>query len=168
MNVICKARHFCLCSSDTDKTFLPKTSAAIWFSAQIWSKSPVTPLILKLQLSCAFLLHFFPAEWTQWTSCSASATRPKSYSRGSRLWGGRWVQTYPGFKIVPGGQPNAPVGRWPGGHSTVWAEQTRLWEPEEHQEPLWRDQVPKNLPWEAWGKGVEVGLKAKISFKTKV
>ena len=66
MNVICKARHFCLWSSDSDKTFLSKTSGAIWFSAQIWSKSPVTPSILKtptfLRLSSLSSIYFQRSE----------------------------------------------------------------------------------------------------------
>ena len=76
------------------------------------------------------------------------------------------------FFWVPGWQPDAPAGCRSGGHRALWAEQARLWELEEHQEPLRRDQVPKNLPREAWGKGVAVDLKSQtdcwISCQKKV
>ena len=71
------------------------------------------------------------------------------------------------FFWVPGWQPDAPAGCRSGGHRALWAEQARLREPQEHQESLWWDQVPKNLPWKAWGKGGS-WFEIKGSFLTKV
>ena len=101
MNVICEARHFCLWSSDTDKSFSWKQACYLILGSNLIQESshpldPKNPNLLAPQTKYTI----FPAEWTQWTSCSVSATRPKSYSRESRLWGGRWDPNYPGLDCL--------------------------------------------------------------------
>ena len=87
----CKARHFSLCSTDTDKTFLSKTSPAILSDSQvlIWSRIQESSdlLILKKFKFCTPTFLKFSQYFQRSEHCWLHAARQqpdKSHTTGDQ------------------------------------------------------------------------------------